>query len=151
MQPSSQPTGYPSGQPSSQPSEQPSGQPSSQPSAQPSSQPTSEPTQPTGQPTGQPSAQPSSQPSSQPTNPTSHPTALYYQFNAYEAYTEYISQTDRGISSDLKFGIAAQKEEDYRGFHDKWDTFVDTELNVPFEMNFYEFGLYTSLATYDCL
>ena len=149
-QPSAMPSGQPSGQPSKQPSSQPTRIPSGQPTRQPTTQPSSQPTNPTSQPSSQPTERPSSQPSSQPTNPTSYPTSVYYLFDANEKYNAYMS-TPRAISSDLKFGISANKESDYATFASNWLAFIENEVNSPFDMNYYEMGLYTNLATFDCL
>jgi len=150
-QPSMQPTGQPTGQPSAQPSGQPSGQPTRQPTGQPTGQPSSEPTNPTGQPTSQPSGQPTAQPSSQPTNPTSYPTSAYYLFDAYEEYKKYLTTSSRAKESAVKFGIYANKESDYNKFATDWDSFIESDVNSPFDMDYYEMGVYTSLVTFDCL
>ena len=55
------------------------------------------------------------------------------------------------MQSEVKFGLAANAASDYASFSSEWTSFVEAEVNSPFNMDFYEISLYTSLVEFDCL
>jgi hypothetical protein len=76
---------------------------------------------------------------------------VYYHFDAYDSYIEYTTTSFLALESELQFGIYANTIADYASFPARWATFVDTELNSPYDMDIYSISLYTEVSYFDCL
>ena len=72
-------------------------------------------------------------------------------FDAYDSYVQYTTSSTVALEAELQFGVYANTAADYELFPGRWATFVETELNSPYDMDIYSISLYTEVSYFDCI
>ena len=160
-QPKCKPTMHPSLQPYNRPTSWPSLSPYAHPTGQPSYHPTSKPT--SSSPTVRPSSRPTKKPiSSAPTkrgqtgvprfSPTSRPSfnAQFANSPQFKDYSLKKQETIKNISTTYSFSSFAYGGKVVDGTCDSWNSFVDNNLNSPFDtVRFVSMNAYYAVTLFD--